>query len=190
MEDFVVEGLDQGVKDELGENVSVLERFNNQPVSNLAKSYVHLNKKLSTSINIPGENASAEEVASFNRKIGKPDSSDAYEITMPDDLDSESSAKELVKIKQAFHGADLTKKQAKAVFDFFKTNTKEAGDSRAKASKAAEDVYVEDLTKTHGDKKESALIKVNNMLDKYVGEGTSADFEKLPPKIKTMLVKM
>lgn len=48
----------------------------------LVKSYVHSQKRLGSSINIPGQNASEEERAEFLKKLGRPETPDKY--TLPD----------------------------------------------------------------------------------------------------------
>lgn len=62
------------------------KRFSN--VKTLAKSYAHL-ERLNSSQNkvaIPGENATEEELNAFYSKLGRPESADKYEMTVPDNL--------------------------------------------------------------------------------------------------------
>ena len=46
-----------------------------------------MRKKMSTAVNIPGENATDEDRAEFNEKMGVPKSVDDYKINLPDGLD-------------------------------------------------------------------------------------------------------
>lgn len=85
--------------------VKQLAKFQN--MGDLAKSYASLEKKLGSSINIPGENATEEEITAFYSKLGKPESAEGYSIK------EESAAP----FKALAFKANLTDSQAKAVFE-------------------------------------------------------------------------
>lgn len=85
--------------------VKQLSKF--QKIGDLAKSYSALEKKMGSSINIPSEDASAEEIASFYSKLGKPESADGYSI----EGERSKPFKDLAFIN------NLTDRQAKGVFE-------------------------------------------------------------------------
>ncbi len=54
------------------------------------KAYGELEKKLGdpdSLLRIPGDNASAEELAAFHKRLGVPDTPDGYQFTKPDDVE-------------------------------------------------------------------------------------------------------
>lgn len=65
-----------------------MERFTDVP--NLAKSYTELNAELSKRIKLPGEDATDEERAAFNKALGVPESVDEYKVTRPEFVDEET----------------------------------------------------------------------------------------------------
>ena len=85
--------------------VKQLSKF--QKIGDLAKSYSALEKKMGSSINIPSEESSAEEIASFYSKLGKPESADGYEI----EGEKSKPFKDIAFIN------NLTNKQAKGMFE-------------------------------------------------------------------------
>lgn len=85
--------------------VKQLSKFQN--IGDLAKSYSALEKKMGSSINIPDENAAAEEIAAFYAKLGRPESADGYSI-------ADEKAKQFRDI--AFMN-NLTDKQARGMYD-------------------------------------------------------------------------
>jgi hypothetical protein len=52
------------------------------------KSYRELEKTFSGRVKIPGEDATPEERAKFNEKIGVPSDTDGYEISVPEEISS------------------------------------------------------------------------------------------------------
>ncbi len=50
----------------------------------LVKSYMDSKRAVSGMVNIPGENATAEQTASFNKKMGVPDDAKGYGLKVPD----------------------------------------------------------------------------------------------------------
>ena len=50
----------------------------------LVKSYMDSKRVVSGMVNIPGENATAEQTASFNKKMGVPDDAKGYGLKVPD----------------------------------------------------------------------------------------------------------
>ena len=50
----------------------------------LIKSYIDAKRAVSGMVTIPGESATAEQKASFNKKIGVPDKADDYSLKVPD----------------------------------------------------------------------------------------------------------
>ena len=104
--------------------VKQLQKFTK--IGDLAKSYSALEKKMGSSINIPSDEASAEEVDAFYRKLGKPESVEGYSITDP----------KAQPFKDIAFMNNLTDKQATGLFE-----------GLAKIGAAAEKASAENLAK-------------------------------------------
>lgn len=78
-----------------------------QKLGDLAKSYANLEKKLGNSVNIPGENATAEELRAFYSKLGVPVNADGYSIK-----DEKAGA-----FREIAFNNNLTDSQAKAIYE-------------------------------------------------------------------------
>lgn len=97
-----------------------------------AKSYVNAERMLSNGnkIAVPGDNSTPEEWDAFYKGIGRPDSEDKYEVTIPDEIKGmtldEAAMKEFR--STAFKNG-LNGKQVKALTDFYFKSTKSAIDS-------------------------------------------------------------
>ena len=87
-------------------------------IGDLGKAYSDLLGKMDSSIGLPGENATEEELRAFWGKIGTPDSSDGYELKLPDRVRAEKSFQDLQSnFKDSAHLAGLTKSQAEKLFE-------------------------------------------------------------------------
>lgn len=81
-------------------------------INAVVKSYQHIEKKLGgdaeSLVRIPGESASADEVNQFYNKIGRPETADQYEFPEGDKAFQD-------RLKNIFHGAGVTGKQAQHI---------------------------------------------------------------------------
>lgn len=104
-------------------------------VDDLAKSYVHANSMIGSSIRIPSQEASAEAKAEFYKKLtsvpgvmqfdeenldpvynrlGRPESPDKYALQVPEGVDPNMYSS----IKEVAHKAGLTNKQLQTIVEF------------------------------------------------------------------------
>jgi len=96
-----------------------------QKVGDMAKAYLELEGK-QTGVAIPGKEATAEAVAEFWEKVGRPKAADGYSFAK--DKDNEGMA-----FAEAAFGANLTETQAAAMLK----NLQEFGQKKAAAWKSA-----------------------------------------------------
>ncbi len=101
----------------LTEKKQIPEKFlNNQTgeinVDALLNSYLNLEKKMSTSMNIPNENSSEEEIKSFYRAIGVPENADEYKI-----IPSHPMLEVDKEVNEKLRQLGFTNKQLQAVYD-------------------------------------------------------------------------
>jgi hypothetical protein len=133
---------------------------------------------------IPGEGATDEEWNKYYDSVGRPKDGNGYEfdkVEFPKGL--ERPEEMTTKIKDIFHKAGLTPKQAKAVMANYDQLTIESlkkmeGDKATKAQAA--DAEFENLAKeTFGDKKEQILNASKELLAAHMPEKFKPHLEKL-----------
>lgn len=138
----------------------------------LAKSYIEAQKLIGAKrIALPGEKATDAEWDSFYAQIGRPDTSDKYEVPdvkMEDGLTPD--AKKLETVKQHFHKLGLTGKQARGVMEYYMNSLNES----AKASKAANgqqsQAQIQSLREQWGDKFDSNVDLARSVIKKFGGD--------------------
>jgi hypothetical protein len=82
-----VQGWTDKLPEELGESRASFGKF--KSVNDLAKSYVHLEKRLgkaASAVFVPGDNATPEEISAFRKTIGALESVDDYAKIKPEAL--------------------------------------------------------------------------------------------------------
>jgi hypothetical protein len=126
-----------------------LEKFKDP--GSLAKSYIELEKRLGTAINVPKEDAKPEEWEAFYRKIGKPEKVEEYGVTKPEDMPPGVSWND--ELTQNFltwaHTAGLNKTQVKTIINAWNQQegakahamTKEIGAQIAKLKESSGDQF-------------------------------------------------
>jgi hypothetical protein len=86
-----------------------LAKFLEQPIETLAKSHIHAEAMIGKRV----DQMTAEEVISFNKKLGLPDRSDAYSFAQEDILPQE----QVRELKDRFHKAGLNQVSAEHMFN-------------------------------------------------------------------------
>lgn len=130
------------IEDESLKSETSLGNF--KDVTSLAKSYVHLNKMMGSSIRIPSEEASdeakaefynklknvpgvlkmpdasnQEELNAFYKALGRPDSPDNYDLKLPQDVPEELIDKEtLNSFKEQAYNLGLNSQQVQKLIEF------------------------------------------------------------------------
>lgn len=98
----------------------VKTRHENDPVK-LAKQAYELDRFAGKAVQVPGDDATKEDLEKFWTKIGRPESTDGYAFNVPDNLpeDMPYDEKLATDFKGKAHELGLTGKQAAALHDFF-----------------------------------------------------------------------
>ena len=149
-----------------------LEKFSRDAdgLNNIVKSYLSLEKKMGNAINLPGENATEQDVLDFRKKLGIPDTADKYEvkyrehdaIKITEDADKEW--------KSFAHKIGLTPKQVQELTDFEFGRLERAYDAHANRFKEAEDA----LRQEFGNGYQDVLDRANNVLRTFADAGSFA----------------
>lgn len=99
------------------EMMKSLEKVKDLP--GLIKSYVHTQKQIGKSINIPGQDAKTEDWDAFYAKIGRPESPEKYDIKRPENPNLSYDEGLEKKFLSAAHKAGLNKQQAQGLLDWW-----------------------------------------------------------------------
>lgn len=137
--------------------VKQLQKF--QKIGEVAKAYTELESKLGTSVNLPGKNATQEELNSFYEKLGRPKTADKYSIADKDAAD----------FRQLAFDANLTDAQAKAVYDKLKSAGMAAVQSQAQAQEKQLHDTEELLQKEYGSSYQSKLTMLTRGITTFGG---------------------
>jgi hypothetical protein len=97
------------LSDELKGNAT-LSKF--KDVESLAKSYVNAQKLIGSSVKVPGEGATEQELAEFYGKLGRPESVDKYNLP---ELTTGETFEDLKDSLERMHKANLTDAQVKEI---------------------------------------------------------------------------
>ncbi len=84
----------------------------------VAKAYTELESKLGKSVVVPGENATQEELDKFYTRVGRPDTSDGYELStvQADGITRDAETEKVMSEKMFQMG--YTKKQAREIWNY------------------------------------------------------------------------
>jgi hypothetical protein len=131
-------------------------------VAGLAKSYLEAEKRMSSSVRIPNENSTPEELSKFYSKLGRPESVDKYDISLNTGETPDTSPGVAALLNTAFE-AGLTQRQAAAILGVY---DKLAMEHIAATEKAAVEAK-EALRKEWGADTEANLHAANVALKKF-----------------------
>jgi len=151
-------------------NNEVLSGYSN--IGDVSKDFLNLQSESANMVKRPGENPSAEEVASYHKAIGVPDSADGYEITKPDlpeNFNYDEEFEQYYRKSMKEHG--VPKAAAEAAYqDIMKfgkdkyTNAIQERDQEAEESQKA-------LKAEWGSKFDENIIKRDRAIKRFAGDG-------------------
>lgn len=124
--------------------------------------------------------ASPEEVATFNKSFGVPDTPDAYEFNLPEGVELNGTDE---KARNIFHEAGLNKNQADVVMQKYM-------EMEAQAQADMDTQFDEVIQKHFGETFEQDQKQVHDVVSKYVPEDLRAGFEAMPPQALAALVSL
>jgi hypothetical protein len=164
------EWLGGSVPDDLKSELPTLSRF--KTPADLAKSYVHLNKKRNESLAVPAEDAKPEDWDAFYAKLGRPESPDKYELKLPEGAPMNE---EMLKgFKELAHKSGILPKQAQAALEWYQGVNKQAVEAYEAKSKEA----VNALLQEWGDKKDEKLARIGQAMAELVDPKDREALEK------------
>jgi hypothetical protein len=168
-----------------------LTRFKTE--KDLAKSYLEAERRIGASIVIPGKDASKAELDAFAKRLGRPESSDGYELDpvfLPEGV-SEAGGEKVFK-DMAFE-IGLTKDQARRLYKYATSQAFEGVAAMRKQQEQNKRAAADALRKEYGNEYDgnlAAVQKVNKLFGddewvKYLNNGAGNE-----PALIKFLVKV
>lgn len=110
-------------------------RFSSE--EDLAKTALQFRQKLSNAIVPPGKDATDEEIAEFNKKLGVPDSPEEYKVEystddLPEFVDSERFEEGIEGFKKKMHESGAPPQVVQAAIDWYVSDVKEQTEALTK----------------------------------------------------------
>ena len=144
----------------------ILGKFEDQGA--LEKAYTEIESRMGSMVHVPGEDASSEDRAKFFRKIGRPESSEGYELPKSDIPGGSDEDAKL--FRSAVHEIGLTKKQAESFWKW----SNETGKARiavfANEVKTARDTQANTLRSEWGDGYDGKAQLAGKVATRFGGE--------------------
>lgn len=140
-------------------------------------------------VGIPTSESSEEDWGKFYNSMGRPEESGKYEfdkVDGPEGIDLQGSEEGMKKVKDMFHKAGLSGKQAKDIKKAYDEMFLEQYGKQLEAGKVESDkvnTEFEGLLDSHfGDQKEAASTRVNQMLTEFTPDGFKEHVQGLDNK--------
>ena len=120
---------------------------NFKDVESLAKTVVHQQKVLGSRIPLPKTD---EERNELYNKLGRPETADKYEVTIPNDMEHFMPKEDISQFKNVAHKIGLNNEQVNALMEFQVSATKNAMDNQGNVLNQEKEQSTEALKKEWG----------------------------------------
>jgi len=158
----------EGLSEELQQEKS-LSDF--KDVDGLAKSYVELSKHMGSSVKVPGDMATEDDWSKFYKRMGRPDSPDAYDLMKPELPEGyEYNNDREIAFREKALQAGLTPKQAKAMYDHTIGSDISNFESSISSTKETKEAVQETLKKVWGADFDRNLGLAVGAIDRFFDE--------------------
>lgn len=173
------------LNDDSLKGTKTLEKFKSP--DELAKSYIELEKHSGGTVKVPGEGATKEDWDKFYNKLGRPESSEGYQLQKPEDTDAVKWDDSFEKaFLPAAHALGLTNKQVQGLVDWQRRLVQESVDSLSKQREET----TEQLRREYGGATEKNLALAFQAVKRFGGEEAAAAFNETGLGNHPALVKM
>jgi len=143
-----------------------------QDVGALAKSYVNAQSMIGADkLAIPGKYATPDDWAEVDRRLGKPDNPDGYELqnNLPEGVEQNDDM--MTGFRQAAHETGLRPGQAQKLLDWYNDTMGQTAQLQDGQYEAAQTQVEADLRKEYGQAFEDNLNNANGVTAQFANEG-------------------
>ena len=150
-----------------------MAKFEKTSNEDIAKSYINLQSKISAKgLTVPGKNASKEEVSAFWKELGRPDSADGYQLTLPQDLHKgiTSNAESQKAFKAKCHEIGLDSERTQLLHSWYMTELSNTMKQNEESDTKAVNESKTALSAKWGTTMEGKLALANKVVNKFGGE--------------------
>ena len=158
-------------------------------VAAIAKTAYEQEKMLGNAIRVPGKDAKPEDVEAYLNKLGRPETADGYDFTVPKDLPETLpyDAERAPGFKALAHGLGLTAKQAAAIHDWavgnavddFKSYSGKTEAERAETAKSETGKLEKLWGPLTGEQMKTNLAFADKFLKTVGGEDALKEFQRV-----------
>lgn len=148
-------------------------KFEKASNEDIAKSYITLQNKISAKgLTAPNKNTSKEEVAAFWKELGRPDTADGYQLTLPQDLHKgiASNAESQKAFKTKCHELGFSSEQTQLLHSWYMTELSNALKQQDDADTKSVNESKTALNAKWGTTYEGKLALANKVVNKFGGE--------------------
>jgi len=143
----------------------------------LAQSYVNLERRLGSSVEIPGEQATPEQKSAFYQRLGVPETVEGYEApAAPEGVELDTEYFGAFRTKA--HELNLTKFQAKGLADWVVAREIAKHSEFSADSEKARKASMEKLRNGWGAAADQNVGLIQRLVDEYGDEETIADLDQ------------
>lgn len=156
-----------------------LEQY--KDLNGLAKSHIELNKMMGSSVRIPGEDATEEDLNKFYTKLGRPETSEKYELQNPKELPEGFEIQEegVKEFKELAFKLGLSNKQADELRSFYVNKAVENYNSNIVDTQKIEEEFIQKGKEVYGDKYDAMMQNASKMISENLTEEQKAGLDKL-----------
>lgn len=141
-------------------------------LNGLVKSHIELNKTMGSSIRVPGEEATPEELEKFYSKLGRPEAADKYEFSdlgdMPEGLNI--SDERTNEFKEIAHKLGLTAKQANELRTYYTNQEIEQYKQGYVSEEQQEQDFISKGKEMFGDKYDAIMQNTSKLIAENLPE--------------------
>jgi hypothetical protein len=102
----------------------LVEKHNYKSADDMAKALHSLESKIGSAVQIPGKDASDEEIDAFFKRLGRPESAQGYDLPEPELPDGYGQDKEFSDaFRKMAYDSGLSSYQARALWDWYNSRT-------------------------------------------------------------------
>jgi hypothetical protein len=134
---------------------------------------VNAQRKISSGEYIPKleGNPTEKEIAAYRKSMGIPDSTDEYQLALPEDIEIDDVTKNIIEdFRQSAHNVNIPQAQASKIAEWFLEYNDMVGQEQAEMDVRFAEEAEEELRSLYGSEYKANVQAANNMIAEYMGD--------------------